>query len=74
LSAELNADAVNKMRELKVVSNGPDDTIGNYDFDRIQKFMDTFIPILQGKGVEVAGGLTPERIATNEFIDPSIGL
>ncbi|MGH2555329.1 MAG: ABC transporter substrate-binding protein, partial [Actinomycetota bacterium] len=74
LSAELNADAVNKMRELKVVSNGPDSTLGNYDFARIQEFMDTFIPILQGKGVEVAGGLTPARIATNEFIDPSIGL
>lgn len=74
LSPELNADAVNKMRELKVVSNGPDSTLGNYDFDRIQKFMDTFIPILQGKGVEIAGGLTPERIATNEFIDPTIGL
>lgn len=74
LSAELNADAVQKMRDLKIVSNGPDTTLGNFDFDRIQTFMDTFIPILQGKGVEVAGGLTPERIATNEFIDPSIGL
>lgn len=74
LSPELNADAVNKMRELKVVSNGPDSTLGNYDFDRIQKFMDTFIPIVKGKGVDVPEGLTPQRIATNEFIDPSIGL
>jgi hypothetical protein len=74
LSPELNADAVQKMRDLKVVSNGPNSTLGDYDFDRIQEFMDTFIPILQGKGVEVAGGLTPQRIATNEFIDPNIGL
>jgi hypothetical protein len=74
LSEELNTDANQKMRDLGIVSNGPDSTLGNYDFDRIQTFMDEFIPIVTEKGVEVPEGLTPEDIATNEFIDPNIAL
>jgi hypothetical protein len=74
LSKELNDDANQKMRELGIVSNGPDDTLGNYDFDRLTTFFNEFVPIVKAKGVEVPDDLTPQDIATNEFIDPSIGL
>ena len=35
LSEELNADAITVMRDLDIVSNGPDGTFGNFDMDRI---------------------------------------
>jgi hypothetical protein len=74
LSSGLNDYADQTMRSLNIVSNGPDSTLGNYDMDRIKTFMDQFIPIEKGKGADIPDGLTPDKIATNEFIDPSIGL
>jgi hypothetical protein len=74
LSSDLNDYADQTMRDLNIVSNGPDSTLGNYDMNRIKAFMDTFVPIEKGKGADIPDDLTPEKIATNEFIDPSIGL
>jgi hypothetical protein len=74
LSPELADYADQTMRDLKIVSNGPDNTLGNYDMGRIKTFMDQFIPIETGKGADIPADLTPDKIATNEFIDPSIGL
>lgn len=74
LSDALNADAVEKMRDLGVVSNGPDDTLGNYDMDRLTTFFNEFAPIAREAGAEVPEDLTPEDLVTNEFIDESIGL
>ena len=73
-SKGLNDDADQRMRDLGIVSNGPDSTIGNYDFDRLTTFFNTFVPIEKGKGVDIPDSLTPQDIATNEFIDPNIGL
>jgi hypothetical protein len=73
-STGLNDDADQKMRDLGIVGNGPDSIIGNYDFDRLQTFFDTFVPIETGKGVDIPDDLTPDKLATNEFIDPNIGL
>jgi len=74
LSPELDDYADKTMRDLNIVSNGPDSTLGNYDLDRIKTFMDEFIPIEKGKGADIPDDLTPDKIATNEFIDKSIGL
>jgi hypothetical protein len=74
LSPELAQYADQTMQQLNIVSNGPDKTLGNYDFNRIQKFMDTFLPIERTKGVDIPNGLKPQDIATNEFIDPNIGM
>jgi hypothetical protein len=74
LSPELATYADDTMKSLNIVSNGPDSTLGNYDMDRITKFMNEFIPIEKGKGADIPADLTPDKIATNEFIDPSIGL
>ena len=73
LSEELNADAITVMRDLDIVSNGPDGTLGNFDMDRIQTLIDQIAPVFAEAGAEVKEGLRAEDIATNEFIDTSIG-
>jgi hypothetical protein len=74
LSPELATYADDTMKSLNIVSNGPDSTLGNYDMDRITNFMNEFVPIAKGKGADIPADLTPDKIATNEFIDESIGL
>jgi len=75
LSPEGNADAVEVLLEEELVSNGPDDVIGNFDMERIQTLIDESVPIFESVGVEsIKEGVTAEDIATNEFIDDTIGL
>ncbi len=62
--------SIDTMKELGLVSNGPDDTLGNFDFDRANKVLDQ----LRTAGLDVPADLTAEDIYTNEFIDPSIGM
>jgi len=69
LDPEGVADAVQKMIELGIASNGPDDTVGNYDLARIQKVIDDVRDIPEFNVTTV----TAEDLVTNEFIDPSIG-
>lgn len=57
-----------------LVANGPDSTLGNFDEARVAELFDIVIPIYADQGVEVAEGLTPEDLYTNEFVDMSIGL
>ena len=72
LSQEAMDSTVEKMAELDIVSNGSDDTIGNFDLDRVQSVIE--ILSTEVESVEVPDGLTAEDLVTNEFIDPSIGL
>ena len=75
LSADGNADAVQVMTDEGLVSNGPDDVIGNFDTDRVQKLIDDSVPIFTDVGVDsMKDGLTADDIVTNEFIDDTIGL
>ena len=55
--------------DLGLVGNGPDDTVGNIDLDRIQEVIDK----ITAAGFDVREGLQPTDIVTNEFIDESIG-
>jgi hypothetical protein len=66
--------AVQTMIDDGLLSNGPDDTIGNFDLDRVQGLIDLAIPVYEALGQSPADGLTPEDVVTNEFIDESIGL
>jgi len=59
-----------KQKELGLVGNGPDATLGNFDLARVQ----TAIDQMKEAGFEVPAELTAETIVTNEYIDPSIGL
>jgi len=57
-------------RELGLVGNGDDDTIDNFDLERVNQVLQQ----LRDAGLDVPEGLTAADIYTNEFIDPSIGL
>ncbi len=64
--------SVQKQKELGLVSNGPDKTIGNFDIPRVQKFIDLMVK--SGDYKDVPAGFKAETMVTNEFIDPKIGL
>ena len=58
----------------RLVGDGPDGTLGNFDFVRIDELIKIAGPILQQGGAQVKQGLTSSELATNQFIDPSISL
>ena len=66
--AKLGAASVQLQLDLGLVSNGPDATLGNFDEDRLSRFIEIAGPVF---GVD---GLTPADLMTNEYIDTSIGL
>ena len=57
-----------------LVSNGPDKTLGNFDDARIDALIAIETPIFASAAQPVKAGLKASDVATNEFIDPSIGL
>jgi hypothetical protein len=61
------------MKENGIVGNGNNKTIGDFDEARVQKIMDIVSPIFAGQKKPVKAGLKPTDLATNEFIDTSIG-
>lgn len=62
------------MKDLKLVSDGPDGTIGDFDQARVQRIIDVTTPIFTEQGTPPAGSLTPETVSTNRFIDTAVGL
>ncbi len=69
------ADAVTKMRELKIAGNGPDGTLGSVDMDRLQRMIKILQPIFESQGITtVKPDVAPEDLSTNEFIDSGIHL
>ncbi len=74
LSMPLLAFGNQKAIQYKIISNGPDKTLGNFNLKRVQKviadFRETF-----GDDVPTADpNVTPSSIVTNKFINPNIGL
>ena len=62
--------SVDTQIELGLIGNGPDDTVGNMELDRIQEVIDKIV----NAGFDVDPSRTdPNNIVTNEFIDESIG-
>ncbi|MET0451377.1 MAG: ABC transporter substrate-binding protein [Mycobacterium sp.] len=73
--SQANADyAVKTMKDLKLVGNGSDGAIGNFDPARVERIMTLTKPIFIEQGTPPADGLTPEAVATNRFIDTSLSL
>lgn len=62
--------SVETMKSLGLVGNGPNATLGDFDFDRANKVLEQ----MKTAGLEVPADLTAEDLYTNEFIDTSIGL
>jgi hypothetical protein len=73
-SPDLAEFSVNQQRLLGIVGNGPDQTIGNFDMGRVASVLEIVRPILAGRRQPLKAGLRAEDLATNEFIDPRIGL
>jgi hypothetical protein len=68
------AYAVKASLDNKIVSNGPDKTLGNFDDAKTQKLIDIVAPIFKAQGTTMKDGLKASDIQTNQFIDTSIGL
>jgi hypothetical protein len=66
--------AVKQMRQLGIVANGPDATLGNFNPARLQRLIDIVGPISATQRKPIKAGLAPEQVGTNQFIDPTIGL
>ena len=71
LSDDSVVETVIQMGALEIVSNGPDNTIGNFDLDRVNDVIK--VTAEQVPSIPVPDGLTAEDLVTNEFIDDGIG-
>lgn len=70
-----HADAATKvMLQQGIISNGPNKTVGDFDPARVKKIIGVDQPIFEAQRTKIKDGLTPDQVATSEFIDPSIGL
>jgi hypothetical protein len=55
----------------KIVANNSAGTLGSFDMTRAQKIVDQSSPYFDDRAVK---GVTADKLVTNEFIDPKIGL
>lgn len=70
-----NAYALKTMLELKLMSNGDNQTVGDFDQARVQRVIDEqLVPTFKARGTRIVEGLQAEQVHTNRFIDSSIGL
>ncbi len=74
VTAAGNANAVVVMKDLKIVGNGPDATLGNFDMARVDKTIALLKPLFAARGVKVPEKLSAADIVSNDFIDPSLHL
>jgi hypothetical protein len=69
-----SAHAVQVMRDQGIVGNGSNRIIGDFDTTRVKRIIDVVVPIYTSQKKPTRPGIRPEDIATNEFIDPRIGM
>ncbi len=62
--------AVATMLELGIMGNGDNDTLGDFDMDRVVELLGIIDQVTDAD----VSGLAPEDLVTNEFIDYNIGL
>ena len=66
--------AADEMKKLRIIGDGSNRTLGDFDMARVQKVIDITAPIFAKAGRPVAPGLKAQEVATNDFIDPNIHL
>jgi hypothetical protein len=79
VSAAAGADAVARMKALKLVGNGSNGTLGDFDEARVAEVITEAVPAFAAAEPEpgvrtVKPGLTAADVVTNRFVDTSIGL
>jgi hypothetical protein len=65
------------MREEGLVTNGRTPTIGDFDLapgGRVDRLLKIDVPIFKSQRKPLKPDLVPTDIATNEFLDPALGL
>jgi hypothetical protein len=73
-SAGMADFASEQFASLGLMGNEADGSLGSFDTERLEGQLDEFAPILEKLGTPIKSGLTVDDFATNEFIDPSIGV
>jgi hypothetical protein len=69
-----NADfAVRQLRDLGLAGNGDNRILGDFEDARLQRMIEILRPILASQHRGAKAGLAPADLATNEFLDPTIG-
>ncbi|MFB2580032.1 ABC transporter substrate-binding protein [Herbiconiux sp. P15] len=66
--------SVETMLSEGISGNGDNDTLGDFDEERVQDLLDKVLPVYEKQGITPAEGLAPGDLVTNEFIDDSIGM
>ena len=76
-SADRSRHAVDVMRDEGLVTNGRTPMVGDFDTapgGRVARLLDIDGPIFAAQRKDLKPGLVPTDVATNEFLDPAIGL
>ncbi|WP_086824276.1 hypothetical protein [Allokutzneria sp. NRRL B-24872] len=73
-TAEQAAFSTEQQLKLKIAGNGHNATIGDFQAERVRRIIDVVSPIAAGQRKPLPQKLAVEDIATNEFVDPAIGL
>jgi hypothetical protein len=74
LSKGLNARAMAMFSQFKLATNGSDEVLGNFDDARVERMVRIVSDVLTARGTPLPSGVTAASVATNEFVDSSIGL
>lgn len=65
---------VSEAVRLGILANGDNNTLGDFDPERVQESLDQVRPMMAGLRIDVPDDLTADDLVTNEFIDNTIGL
>ncbi len=71
ITDELNAAAVEVMLEQKLVTDGDNGFIGDFDCARVDALIETLRPVYEG---EIPDDLACDAVVTNQFLDDTISL
>jgi hypothetical protein len=66
--------AVKTLKDLGLIGNGPNKTLGDMQPERVKRMVDILTPIFAAQHKPVKSGLRAEDLFTNEYIDQNIGL
>jgi hypothetical protein len=66
--------AIDTIKRLHLAANDSSGLFGGLDPARVQTTINTFAPLLAQSGAAVKPGLTAADLATNQFLDPTLGL
>jgi hypothetical protein len=73
-SAARAAYAVSVMKASKIVGNGSNGTLGDFDQARVTRLLEIVRPVFARSRQPLPAGLTAVDVVTNAYVDPAVGL